>query len=134
MADENVEHLAPIIIDLGKKNRKQVRKLRRGKPGRLMDKIKEVLVQSYQAEAIPAGAQPVVVVVREKSRRRASKAIGHTHTPVGRFFDASRLVGLRTGGDGPGPSSPLKKCSAGESANGFVRSRSRIEAYPGQIR
>lgn len=94
MADENVKrdgemtvkngskvsanegNLNPIIIDLGKKKRKQVRKLCRGKPGALMDKIQEVLLHTYQAEAIPAGAQPVVVVVREKPRRRVSKGWG----------------------------------------------------------
>jgi len=59
----------PIVIDMGKKPRRQVRKLRRGKPSRLMDRIQEVLDDARQAKAIPANAQAVVVVVREKKRK-----------------------------------------------------------------
>jgi hypothetical protein len=79
MADENVTqegYAEPIIIDLGKKKRKHVRKLRRGKGGRLLDKIHEILAHSIEAKAIPAGAQPVVVVVRERAQRRGSKIWG----------------------------------------------------------
>ncbi|MDC0747924.1 DUF6200 domain-containing protein [Polyangium mundeleinium] len=66
----------PIIIDLGKKKRKDVRKLRRGKPGRLMDRILQVLDDGRAAQAIPAGAQAVVIVVREKKRTKAGKMFG----------------------------------------------------------
>lgn len=60
----------PIVIDLGKKKRKQVRKLRRGKPSGLMDRVHEVLAELAEANGIKAGTQAVVVVVREKKRKQ----------------------------------------------------------------
>ena len=67
----------PIVIDMGKKTRRQVRKLRRGKPSRLMDRIREVLDDARQAKAIPANAQAMVVVVREKKlKSKVSKLWG----------------------------------------------------------
>ncbi|MDI1475033.1 MULTISPECIES: hypothetical protein [unclassified Polyangium] len=66
----------PIIIDLGKKKRKLVRKLRKGKPNRLMDRIMEVLDDGRAAKAIPSDAQPVVIIVREKKRAKIGKMWG----------------------------------------------------------
>jgi len=60
---------APIVIDLGKKNRKRIRKLRKGKGGKLSEKVTEVLGQMKEAGALPAHAQPVVVIVRERKRK-----------------------------------------------------------------
>ena len=60
----------PIVIDLGKKKRKQVRKLRRGKPSRLMDRVQEVLAEVADANAIKPGTPTVVIVVREKNRKQ----------------------------------------------------------------
>ena len=60
----------PIIIDMGKKNRRQVRKLRKGKSGRLMNRIMKVVEEGIAATAIPAGSQPLVVIVRAKKKRR----------------------------------------------------------------
>jgi ethanolamine ammonia-lyase small subunit len=60
----------PIIIDMGKKKRRQVRKLRKGKDCSLMDRIKDALEEGIAAKAIPANAQPVVVVVKEKKKKR----------------------------------------------------------------
>ncbi|HVK64470.1 MAG TPA: hypothetical protein VM694_08350 [Polyangium sp.] len=59
----------PIIIDLGKKKRRQVKKLRKGKEGSLLDKVNGVLEEGIAARAIPADAQTVVVVVREKKKK-----------------------------------------------------------------
>jgi len=59
----------PTIIDLGKKSRKRVRRLRKGRPGGLMSKVQEVLEQMREAGAMPASAHPVVVIVRERKRR-----------------------------------------------------------------
>jgi ethanolamine ammonia-lyase small subunit len=59
----------PIIIDMGKKKRRQVRKLRKGKEGSLMDRIKEALEEGIAAKAIPANAQPVIIVVKEKKKK-----------------------------------------------------------------
>jgi len=59
----------PIVIDFGKKSRKRIKKLRRGKPSRLMDKLTDVLQEMRDAGAMPASAQPVVVIVRERRRK-----------------------------------------------------------------
>ena len=61
----------PIIIDLGKKKRKLVRRLRKGR-GELMDDVEDCVQELLTAGAIKEGAQPVIMVVREKaaSRRR----------------------------------------------------------------
>jgi len=59
----------PIIIDLGKKKRRQVRKLRKGKGCRLLDKVNDVLEEGIAVKAFPSDAQTVVVVVREKKRK-----------------------------------------------------------------
>ncbi|WP_437745838.1 hypothetical protein WME73_13220 [Sorangium sp. So ce302] len=67
----------PTIIDLGKKSRKRVKKLRKGRPGGLMSKVQEVIEQLRQAGSVPAAAHTVVVIVRERSRRgRATKMWG----------------------------------------------------------
>lgn len=59
----------PTIIDLGKKSRKRVRKLRKGKPSNLMTKVQEVLEQMKEAGAVPASSHAVVVIVRERKRK-----------------------------------------------------------------
>jgi soluble P-type ATPase len=61
---------APIIVDLGKKRRKLVKRLRGG-TGKLMDQVNETLQELKNAGTIGATAQPVIVVVRE---RRGSSA------------------------------------------------------------
>lgn len=70
---------APIIIDLGKKNRKQVRKMAKGKPGRLMDSVEEVIANLRENGTMAADAQPLVIVIRKRSKRpggRMTKAFG----------------------------------------------------------
>ncbi len=73
MSDEKSESLDPVIIDLGRKKRKSVKKLRRGE-GKLMDEVEDV-IQGLQADGhIAADAQPVVVIVREKDNwKRGAK-------------------------------------------------------------
>ena len=59
---------APIVLDLGKRSRKQVRRLRKGK-GRLMDRIESV-IQDLKAEGTVSGsARPIIVVVRQRAKR-----------------------------------------------------------------
>jgi hypothetical protein len=58
---------SPIIVDLGKKRRKSVKRLRRGE-GKLMDEVNATLQELKNAGTIGAAAQPVIVVVRERSR------------------------------------------------------------------
>jgi len=60
----------PIIIDMGKKKRRQVRKLRKGREGSLMDRVKDALEEAVAAKAIPANVQPVIVVVKEKKKKQ----------------------------------------------------------------
>jgi hypothetical protein len=55
-----------IIIDLGKKKRKDVKRLRKG-TGKLLDEVKFCLDELRDAGAIEGPARPVIVVVREKS-------------------------------------------------------------------
>jgi hypothetical protein len=64
-----VSQAEPVFIDLGKRKKKQIRQLRRGRPGRLMDKVQSVLEQLKEGGALTAAAQPVIVVIREKRRR-----------------------------------------------------------------
>lgn len=71
--------IEPIIINLGKKNRRQVRKLRRGKPGRLLDRVQEAIEQLRATGDMAAGTKPVVIVIRERAKnrgRRMAKAWG----------------------------------------------------------
>lgn len=72
---------APIVIDLGKKDRKQVRKLRKGKPGRLMNRIEESIEHLRENGAMAEDTQAVVIVIRERQKRRKG--------------GAARLLGLR---------------------------------------
>lgn len=53
------------IVDMGKKSDKAVRDLRRGR-GRLMDDIEDTLEELRDAEAIPEGSHPVVIVVERR--------------------------------------------------------------------
>lgn len=62
---------APIIIDLGKRKAKSIKRLRKGKPGRLSDEVEECLEELRSNDVISESAQPVVIIVREKSKRKA---------------------------------------------------------------
>ena len=61
----------PLIVDLGKHKRKQIKQLRRGR-GRLLDEIKSSIEELRTTGNVAAGAQPIVIVVREKRRRLGS--------------------------------------------------------------
>lgn len=63
----------PIVIDLGKKNNKQVRKLRKGKPGRLMNRVEEAIEHLRENGAMAADTQPVVIVIRQKKKRKGGR-------------------------------------------------------------
>jgi Family of unknown function (DUF6200) len=56
---------APIVLDMGRKSRKQIRRLRRGE-GKLMNRITGVIDELKNSGTITAGAQPIIVVVRER--------------------------------------------------------------------
>lgn len=63
----------PIIIDMGKKNRKQVRKLRKGKPGRLLDRVNDSFEHLRENGAVGPDAQPIVIIIKESRRRRGKR-------------------------------------------------------------
>lgn len=56
---------SPVIIDLGKHKRKQVKKLRRGE-GKLLDDVNGAVAELRTAGTLGADVQPVIIVVREK--------------------------------------------------------------------
>lgn len=58
---------SPIVVDLGKKKKKQIKQLRKGH-GKLMDEVSQVLHELKGAGKITGDAQPVVCVVRQKER------------------------------------------------------------------
>lgn len=60
--------IAPIVVDLGKKQRKQVKQLSKGK-GKLMHSVNECIEELVRAETIPQGSQPIVIVVEKKPKR-----------------------------------------------------------------
>ena len=53
-----------IVVDLGKKKRKQVKRLRKGK-GKLMDKVNEV-VAALRQDGTSSPGDTIVVVVEQK--------------------------------------------------------------------
>jgi hypothetical protein len=55
-----------IVVDLGSKPRKQVKRLRKGK-GKLMDKVNECISELKSSGTITGTVQPVVIVVKEKA-------------------------------------------------------------------
>ncbi len=65
----------PIVIDLGKHRRKQVKQLREGR-GKLMDDVGAVIAELRAAGAIADNVQPVVIVVREKRKKPLSWPLG----------------------------------------------------------
>ena len=53
------------VVDLGEQSRRRVKRLRHGK-GRLMDKVEQVIEDLEEEGVLKAGAQTVIVVVREE--------------------------------------------------------------------
>ena len=66
------EQFKPIIIDFGKHSRKNIRKVRKGKAGKLLEKIQEAVASLREEGAVAASVsvQPIIVVLREKRRGR----------------------------------------------------------------
>ena len=60
---------APILIDLGKKKRRTIKKLRQGR-GSLIEAIDEAVAELEVHNQIASAPQRVVVVVREKKKSR----------------------------------------------------------------
>ena len=60
-------HESAIVIDLGKKNRKKVKKLRRGR-GPLLEKVDDAITELQQEGRLSNNVTPVIVVVRDKKK------------------------------------------------------------------
>lgn len=55
-----------VVLDIGKKQRKKrIRQLRKGR-GKLFDRVRDLLEGMKEEGTIDKGAQPIVIVVREK--------------------------------------------------------------------
>ncbi len=67
---DTVSDGAPLIVDMGKKRKKQIKQLREGR-GKLMDKVNDLLEELRAAGSISKSAQPVVIVVQEKPKTRS---------------------------------------------------------------
>jgi len=58
----------PVIIDLGKRKRKRVKRLQKGR-GPLVGNVFDAIERLREQGEIAEDAQPVIVVVRQKRRR-----------------------------------------------------------------
>ncbi|NWF69878.1 MAG: hypothetical protein HXY40_12405 [Chloroflexi bacterium] len=68
---QGAEVLSPVIVSLGKKKRKAIKRLKRGK-GRAMDDVLDVIEQVQMNLGEQAAGKiilPVIVVYRQKERR-----------------------------------------------------------------
>jgi len=61
---------SPVIVDLGSRKRSSVKKLCVGE-GPLVDELKGCLEELRASGSIAPGAQPIVLVVRERAKRRS---------------------------------------------------------------
>jgi hypothetical protein len=57
-----------LLLDLGKKSRKQIKRLRNG-TGKLANDIQQCIKELRTAGTIPESAKPVILIVREKRPR-----------------------------------------------------------------
>jgi hypothetical protein len=57
-----------VIVDLGKQKRKDIKSLKEG-TGKLMDEVRDTLAELRSNGTISSSAEPVVLLVRERSRK-----------------------------------------------------------------
>jgi hypothetical protein len=62
-------HGDPILIDFGRKSRKNVKRLRDGE-GKLMAEVQDTIDELKANGTISQNAQPVIIIVREKESRK----------------------------------------------------------------
>jgi hypothetical protein len=60
---------APIIIALGKKSKKSIKAMAEGR-GRLLEEVTATIDDLKSNGTISAGAQPIIVVVKQKAPKR----------------------------------------------------------------
>ncbi len=61
------ETLSPLIVDLGKRKKKDIKQLLNG-TGTLIDEIRDCIGELIVAGSCSADAQPIVVIVRPKRK------------------------------------------------------------------
>jgi hypothetical protein len=59
---------SPVVADLGRRSRKAIKALRKGE-GPLLQDAENLLAQLRADKAVAGGAQPVIVIVKERRRR-----------------------------------------------------------------
>ena len=64
---EQVSEAAPILIDLGRKSRKKVKLLRKGK-GKLFDEVQGAVDELQEAGQVDSSAQVIFVVVEKEPK------------------------------------------------------------------
>lgn len=74
-ATKSTTHHGPIVVDLGKASRKRIRQVREG-TGKLMDEVNTLLEEMRASGTIGASAQPVLIVVRQKPRKKSRMGFG----------------------------------------------------------
>ena len=57
-----------LLVDLGKKSRKQIKRLRNG-TGKLVGEVQNCIQELRTAGTLSESSQPVIVIVREKRAR-----------------------------------------------------------------
>jgi Family of unknown function (DUF6200) len=78
-AKSTTEHDGPrphptIILDLGRASKKRVDQLRKGR-GKLMARVDEALEDLRSAGTVGEAAQPVVLIVKQRSKLRSLKPL-----------------------------------------------------------
>lgn len=62
-----------IVVNVGKKyKRKHIRRLRKGR-GKIMDRVEELVAGLREEQALAPGAQPLIIVVRQKKKKNYFK-------------------------------------------------------------
>jgi hypothetical protein len=62
--------IRPLVVELGRKKKQQIKKLRKGS-GPLMDDLQKLLAKLRASGDLPAGATPVLMIVKQKPKRRS---------------------------------------------------------------
>lgn len=75
----STESDTPVVVDLGKQSRKEIRRLKNHQPGRLMDEVHRVVagvIGGLGDEAKNKEIIPVVIIYRRKGRKGRGRRSG----------------------------------------------------------
>jgi hypothetical protein len=72
---QSSKHVVPVIVDAGSQSKAHIRQLKEGR-GPLMQEIDDIVAETKSTATVPAGGVlPLVVVYRQKSKRRSRMRI-----------------------------------------------------------